>query len=134
MRKSNHSTGGKGRRIRRTCAAYLLAASAAALGWLYSSLPDHILLEPGQALLLPRFAYIEPLGSGNTQNVVSTRTVGSYQTTLSIGGVFPVKTVRLSSRRGELSPSAVPLLASKCFQKGHSLLVLPTSTARMVSP
>lgn len=94
MRKSNHSTGGKGRRIRRTCAAYLLAASAAALGWLYSNLPDHILLEPGQALLLPRFAYIEPLGSGNTQNVVSTRTVGSYQTTLSIGGVFPVKTVQ----------------------------------------
>lgn len=94
MRKSSHSIAGTGRRIWQTCAAYLLAASAAALGWLYSSLPDHILLEPGQALLLPRFAYIEPLGSGSTQNVVSTRTVGSYQTTLSIGGVFPVKTVQ----------------------------------------
>lgn len=94
MRKKSNSKARAGRRIRRTCAAYLLAASAVALGWLYNSLPDHILLEPGQALQLPRFAYIEPLGSGSTRNVVSTQTVGSYQTTLSIGGVFPVKTVQ----------------------------------------
>lgn len=94
MRKSNHFTTCTNRRIWQICAAYLLAASVSALGWLYSSLPDHILLEPGQALMLPRFSYIEPLGSGSTQNVVSTRTVGSYQTTLSIGGVFPVKTVQ----------------------------------------
>ena len=94
MRKKSNSKAGAGRRIRRTCAAYLLAASAVALGWLYNSLPDHILLEPGQALQLPRFAYIEPLGSGSTRNVVSTQTVGSYQTTLSIGGGFPVKNVQ----------------------------------------
>ena len=34
-------------------AAYLLLALAAALGWLYSSLPDRVYLEPGQALSLP---------------------------------------------------------------------------------
>ena len=94
MKHSNNSTARTGRRARRICAAYLLAAAVSALGWLYSSLPDHIYLEPGQALVLPRFSYVEPLGSGNTQNVVSTRTVGSYQTTLSIGGIFPVKKVQ----------------------------------------
>ena len=34
-------------------AAYLLLALAAALGWLYSCLPDRVYLEPGQALYLP---------------------------------------------------------------------------------
>lgn len=94
MKQFHHSTAPAGRRVRRICAAYLLAAAVSALGWLYSSLPDHIYLEPGQALVLPRFAYVEPLGSGSTQNAVSTRTVGSYQTTLSIGGVFPIKKVQ----------------------------------------
>ena len=94
MKQFHHSTAPAGRRVRRICAAYLLAAAVSALGWLYSSLPDHIYLEPGQALVLPRFSYVEPLGSGSTQNVVSTRTVGSYQTTLSIGGVFPIKKVQ----------------------------------------
>lgn len=94
MKQFHHSTAHARRRVRRICAAYLMAAAVSALGWLYSSLPDHIYLEPGQALVLPRFAYVEPLGSGSTQNVVSTRTVGSYQTTLSIGGVFPIKKVQ----------------------------------------
>ena len=40
-------------------AAYLLLALAAALGWLYSCLPDRVYLEPGQALYLPRFAWVE---------------------------------------------------------------------------
>ncbi len=89
-----------GRKKARTCPlgrlgiSYLLVALTAALGWLYSSLPDHILLEPGQTLALPRFSYIQPLGSGGARNVVSTRTVGSYQATLSIGGIFPVKRVQ----------------------------------------
>ena len=89
-----------GRKKARTCPlgrlgiSYLLVALTAALGWLYSSLPDHILLEPGQTLALPRFSYIQPLGSGGARNVVSTRTVGSYQATLSIGGIFPIKRVQ----------------------------------------
>ncbi len=94
MKHSIDSTTHAWHRAWRICAAYLATAAVCSLGWLYSSLPDHIYLEPGQALVLPRFAYVEPLGSGNTQNVVSTRTVGSYQTTLSIGGIFPVKKVQ----------------------------------------
>lgn len=92
MRNTGRRT--RGGRLGRICAAYCLAALTAALGWLYSSLPDHISLEPGQALALPRFAYIQPMGGSGARNVASTRTVGSYQATLSIGGVLPVKTVR----------------------------------------
>ena len=75
-------------------AAYLLLALAAALGWLYSSLPDRVYLEPGQALSLPRFQWVEPQSGHGSQNVASTRAVGSYQTTLTLGGWFPIKTIR----------------------------------------
>ncbi len=40
---------------------YLLVAALAVLGWLWHSLPAEILLEPGQTLTLPRFAYVQPL-------------------------------------------------------------------------
>lgn len=72
-------------------AAYLLLALAAALGWLYSCLPDRVYLEPGQALYLPRFAWVEPQRGHGSQNVASTRAVGSYQTTLTLGGWLPIK-------------------------------------------
>ena len=75
-------------------AVYLLAALAAALGWLNACLPDRVYLEPEQALVLPRFGWVEPLRLHGSQNVVSTRAVGSYQTTLALGGWLPVKTIR----------------------------------------
>ena len=84
---------GRGRRVK-LAAVYLLAALAAALGWLNACLPDRVYLEPEQALVLPRFGWVEPLRLHGSQNVVSTRTVGSYQTTLALGGWLPVKTIR----------------------------------------
>lgn len=84
---------GRGRRVK-LAAVYLLAALAAALGWLNACLPDRVYLEPEQALVLPRFGWVEPLRLHGSQNVVSTRAVGSYQTTLSLGGWLPVKTIR----------------------------------------
>ena len=84
---------GKGRRVK-LAAVYLLAALAAALGWLNACLPDRVYLEPEQALVLPRFGWVEPLRLHGSQNVVSTRAVGSYQTTLALGGWLPVKTIR----------------------------------------
>ena len=78
----------------RLAAAYLAVAAAIALGWLYASLPDQVYLEPGQTLTLPRFAWVQPLGSRGSRNVASTRAVGSYQATLTLGGWFPIKTVR----------------------------------------
>ena len=61
---------------------------------LNACLPDRVYLEPEQALVLPRFGWVEPLRLHGSQNVVSTRTVGSYQTTLALGGWLPVKTIR----------------------------------------
>ena len=49
------------RRAGSIAATYLLVAALAVLGWLWHSLPAEILLEPGQTLTLPRFAYVQPL-------------------------------------------------------------------------
>ena len=70
-------------RLLRLTAVYLLLLPFLLLGWLYSRLPDRVYLEPGQALLLPRFGWVEPMGLHGSQNAASTQVVGSYQTTLS---------------------------------------------------
>lgn len=84
----------KGHRRAKIAAAYLLAVLVTALGWLYHCLPDCVYLEPEQALVLPRFGWVEPLSLYGSRNVASTRAVGSYQTTLVLGGWLPVKTIR----------------------------------------
>lgn len=81
------------RRVVKTGAAYAAAAAVAALGWVYSSLPEQIYVEPGQSVSLARFSWLAPLEQHGTQNVASTRAVGSYNTTLAIHGIFPIKTV-----------------------------------------
>ena len=81
-------------RLLRLTAVYLLLLPFLLLGWLYSRLPDRVYLEPGQALLLPRFGWVEPMGLHGSQNAASTQVVGSYQTTLSLGGWFPIKNIR----------------------------------------
>ena len=84
-------------KLRRLCGiagAYFLVAALAVLAWLWHSLPSEILLEPGQSLALPRYAYIEPLRLHGSRNAASTQAVGSYQATLSLGGWLPIKTVR----------------------------------------
>ena len=73
-------------------AAYLLLALAAALGWLYSCLPDRVYLEPGQALYLPRFAWVEPQRGHGSQNVASTRAVVTERPRVTVCGTpFGVK-------------------------------------------
>ena len=110
------------------CASYLLAAAAAGLGWLYSSLPDHVSLEPGQPLELPRFAWVEPLSASGSRNVASTRTAGSYQATFAIGGVFPVKRVQaVVTPRPSVTVSGAPF-GVKMFSEG-ALIVGFTDTA-----
>ena len=46
------------------------------LSELNACLPDRVYLEPEQALVLPRFGWVEPLRLHGSQNVVSTRAVG----------------------------------------------------------
>ncbi len=81
-------------KIIRLCAVYIVVAALAGLGWLYSSLPERICVEPGRQLELARFKYIEPLTAWGSRNAASTNAVGSYQTTLSLGGILPIKTAR----------------------------------------
>lgn len=84
----------RAQRLLRLTAVYLLLLPFLLLGWLYSRLPDRVYLEPGQALLLPRFGWVEPMGLHGSQNAASTQVVGSYQTTLSLGGWLPIKNIR----------------------------------------
>ena len=99
-------------------AAYLLLALAAALGWLYNSLPDRVYLEPGQALSLPRFQWVEPQSGHGSQNVASTRAMGSYQTTLTLGGWFPIKTIRaVVAERPKVTVCGTPF-GVKMFSEG----------------
>ena len=72
------------RRAGSIAAAYLLVAAMAVLCWLWHSLPAEILLEPGQTLTLPRFAYVQPLRTAGSRNAASTQAAGSYQATLRV--------------------------------------------------
>lgn len=120
-------------------AAYLLAAAAAMLGWLYSRLPGEIWLEPGQSIDLPRFSWVEPLSSdlpGSSRNAASTRAVGSYQTTLALGGWLPVKTVRtIVTDRAEVIVCGVPF-GVKMFSEGALVVGFSSieQDGAMVSP
>lgn len=108
-------------RVRRWCGmavVYLLVAAAAALGWLWHSLPSEVCLEPGQALTLPRFAWVEPLHPSGTRNAASTQAAGSYRTTLSLGGWLPVKTIRaLVTDRPTVTVCGTPF-GVKMFSEG----------------
>lgn len=120
-------------------AAYLLAAAAAMLGWLYSRLPGEIWLEPGQSIDLPRFAWVEPLSAdlpGSSRNAASTRAVGSYQTTLALGGWLPVKTVRtIVTDRAEVIVCGMPF-GVKMFSEGALVVGFSSmeQNGTMVSP
>lgn len=90
----------------------------AAFGWLYSSLPDHLYIEPGQQLTLPRYAWVQPLGGFGPRSAASTRAAGSYQTTLSLGGWLPVKTVRtVVTERTSVTVCGTPF-GVKMFSEG----------------
>ena len=128
--------GAKGWKI---AAAYLLAAAVAMLGWLYSRLPGEIWLEPGQSIDLPRFAWVEPLSAdlpGSSRNAASTRAVGSYQTTLALGGWLPVKTVRtIVTDRAKVIVCGMPF-GVKMFSEGALVVGFSSieQNGTMVSP
>ena len=116
--KKHDRAGDLRRKIAKCVVGYLVLLPVLALGWLYSSLPDHVYLEPGQTLSLARFAYLEPLGARGSQNVASTRAVGSYQTTLSLGGWLPIKTVRtIVTDRAQVTVCGTPF-GVKMFSEG----------------
>ena len=98
--------------------AYLAVAALLTLGALYAVLPDQLYLEPGQELELPRHSWASPLGSRGGQAVASTRAVGSYQTTLALGGWLPIKTVRtVVAQRSRVTVCGTPF-GVKMFSEG----------------
>lgn len=106
-------------RLLRLTAVYLLLLPFLLLGWLYSRLPDCVYLEPGQALLLPRFGWVEPMGLHGSQNAASTQVVGSYQTTLSLGGWLPIKNIRtVVTERTQVTVCGTPF-GVKMFSEGY---------------
>ena len=114
MKRQNRAHG----QLARRAAAYLALLAVAALGWLYSRLPDNVYLEPGQALVLPRFAWVEPLAAHGSRNAASTQVVGSYQTTLSLGGWLPIKNIRtVITQRAQVTVCGTPF-GVKMFSEG----------------
>ena len=108
----------RAQRLLRLTAVYLLLLPFLLLGWLYSRLPDRVYLEPGQALLLPRFSWVEPMGLHGSQNAASTQVVGSYQTTLSLGGWLPIKNIRtVVTERTQVTVCGTPF-GVKMFSEG----------------
>ena len=71
----------------------LLVCAAAALGWLYSSLPDTVYVEQGQQVHIARLPFLSAQADIGARDTAATAQTGSYNTTLSLGGVLPVKTV-----------------------------------------
>lgn len=114
--------------------AYLAVAALLTLGALYAVLPDQLYLEPGQELELPRHSWASPLGSRGGQAVASTRAVGSYQTTLALGGWLPIKTVRtVVAQRSRVTVCGTPF-GVKMFSEGALVVALrisiPTAVQR----
>lgn len=94
------------------------SSSAFDSGGTVRCLPDQLYLEPGQELELPRHSWASPLGSRGGQAVASTRAVGSYQTTLALGGWLPIKTVRtVVAQRSRITVCGTPF-GVKMFSEG----------------
>ena len=111
-------SGRRGHRYAKQAAVWLALVPLLALGWLYSSLPDHLYLEPGQALVLPRFRWVQPLAAHGSWNAASTQVTGSYQTTLSLGGWLPIRNVRtVITRRAEVTVCGTPF-GVRMFSEG----------------
>ncbi len=118
MDEKHRSRRAKQRQRFQMAAAYLLLFLIAALGWLYSRLPDRVYLEPGQELYLPRFRWVEPMSGRGSRNAASTRAAGSFQTTLTLGGWFPIKTVRaIVEERPRVTVCGTPF-GVKMFSEG----------------
>ncbi len=75
--------------------SYISIACLVGLGWLNYTLPDTIYVEQNQAVQIARLPYISVLENSGVASAGSTMHVGSYNTTLSILGKVPVKTVRM---------------------------------------
>ena len=73
---------------------YLPILFCCAFGYLYQSIPDTIYIGQGEPIVLHGFPYLETQQRYDHSYEVSTRETGSYNLTLSLNGILPVKQVR----------------------------------------
>lgn len=80
----------------RCCIAfsYFCVVVAVLLGWLYRSVPDVIYIEQGSAVAIGGYPFLTAQRQMDRSSVVSTSEPGSYNLTLAVGGVLPLKQVR----------------------------------------
>ena len=76
----------------------LAVLAAVGLGWVYSSLPDTIYVEQGQQVQLARLPFLRAQADLGARDTAATGRTGSFNTTLSIEGLLPVKTVHTMHR------------------------------------
>ena len=85
------------RKFLKRCLGLLLCAAAlfcGCLGYLYSRLPSTFMVPAGQQLALAQMPWLVPLESGGAAQAQAVPAGSSYNTTLSLFGKVPVKTVR----------------------------------------
>ena len=116
-KNSEEAMGVKRMQRAKLAAAYLLLALAAALGWLYSCLPDRVYLEPGQALYLPRFAWVEPARPWKPE-CCQHPGGGQLPDDADAGRVAPIKTIRaVVTERPRVTVCGTPF-GVKMFSEG----------------
>ena len=100
-------------------AAYLLLALAAALAGCTAACRTG-LSGAGTSLISSPLCMVEPQRGHGSRNVASTRAVGSYQTTLTLGGWLPIKTIRaVVTERPRVTVCGTPF-GVKMSPKGRS--------------
>ncbi len=114
---------------------YAAIAALAWVGWVYQSLPDVIYVEQGEVVSIARLPYVTVLGSDSeVAQASSTVEVGSYNTTLSLYGVIPLKTVRtIVTDRPVVTvcgtPFGIKILSEGALIVGFTELSTATGTA-----
>ena len=104
-------------RLLRLTAVYLLLLPFLLLGWLYSRLPDRVYLEPGRPCFCPALAGWNLWGF-TAARMRPVQVVGSYQTTLSLGGWLPIKNIRtVVTERAQVTVCGTPF-GVKMFSEG----------------
>lgn len=82
-------------RVLGVVSCYLAVLMMVALGWIVQQLPDTLYLEEGQEISFWQMPYIQVQRQRGTQDVSRANPTHSGNAQLSLGGVIPLKTVRM---------------------------------------
>ena len=116
-----NSEGGHGREENaagKACGGISAAGSCGSFGLVVQLSAGPGLSGAGTSLISSPLCMVEPQRGHGSQNVASTRAVGSYQTTLTLGGWLPIKTIRaVVTERPRVTVCGTPF-GVKMFSEG----------------